>query len=634
VEARKQTKSRWYPLPAFVRRIAAEHKNSVLLETARQEGESDKSFLFLDPVRVLTAHDATELRQLFDELDSLIEQGHFVAGYFVYECGEYLVGLNPLSIDREHCAGPLAWLGVYARRVVFDHASGLFDGALPVSRSESEGGVPQGLLRIDGLAISAEEYARGFATIQGHLSAGDTYQVNFTTTVEGSVLGSPLAVYDQMLRRQPVSFAAYVNLPEETVLSFSPELFYRVADGQITVRPMKGTWPRGVDAAGDHEAAKALRHDEKNRAEHVMIVDLLRNDVGQIAEPGSVDVKSLMDVEQYATLLQMTSTISATVRDGVSAATVFQSMFPSGSITGAPKRRTMEIIRDMERGPRGIYTGAIGYFGPGNEACFNVAIRTMRVKDGLFSMGVGGGVTADSTAKDEYKECELKAAFLTREAMEFSLIETMRCESGIALLAGHLERLAASADYFGVEYDAAGLRLEMDAAVREAGDEVSRVRLELHRDGTWEMQRSSLDVPRWQGRVLLARETTVSTDVFLHHKTTRRAFYDQGLLRAKQQGFDEVLFRNEKARLTEAAISNVFLRVDGMWVTPSLRCGVLPGVMRAVLIERWNAVERDDVDLPLLQRAEAVVLCNALRGVRDVTCVLDDAGSVVWQEKI
>jgi para-aminobenzoate synthetase/4-amino-4-deoxychorismate lyase len=630
LKADNKMRSQWHPLPAEVRRLAAENVHSVLLETARQDSESDKSLLFLNPLRVLTAYTADELPKLLEEVDSLTARDQYVAGYFAYECGEAFVGLTDCGFDQARGDSPLAWLGIYGEPIVFDHASGILHGTLPVCSAGSGVDDRRELLRVDGLEISPEEYARGFDKIQEHLAAGDTYQVNFTSRVSGSIPATPLDVYAALLERQPVSFAAYLHLSDESILSFSPELFYRTSHGRVTVRPMKGTWPRGRDIAGDRDAAKNLQNDVKNRGEHITIVDLLRNDVGRIAEQGSVCVDSLMDVERYATLLQMTSTISARIRDGFSPSAVFRNLFPCGSITGAPKRKTMEIIRDVEGASRGVYTGAIGYFGPKEEACFNVAIRTMCVKGETFSMGVGGGVTADSNAADEYSECELKTAFLTRKHLRFSLIETMRCDGRIRLLSEHLERLASSAAYFDIRYDEDGLRQAIDAACRESRETLCKVRLELHRDGAWQIECTALGAPEWRGRILLATETTSSSDAFLHHKTTNRKLYNDSLSSALESGFNEVLFRNEHLQLTEGAISNVFLRVDGAWITPSLDCGVLPGVMRAQLLRELNANEQRDISLSTLVRAEAIILCNALRGMRSVQSLHDESGTCLW----
>lgn len=621
---------RWHPLPHAFRVAAATNAGAVLLESAQEDRYAPKSRLFLRPVRQMVAWSVDELDETMREVDLCVENGLFVAGYFAYECGERFVGLERVE-NQGKWREPLVWLGVYERPVEFDHRTGGICGELPECLGDAPGAVESVPLITHGLRVPHDEYLARIKRVQDYLAAGHTYQVNFTDEVTGVLLADPLAVYSTLLAQQPVAFAAYVNCPAGPVLSFSPELFYRAEQGIVTVRPMKGTWPRGVDLQSDAEAALQLRNDEKNLGEHITIVDLLRNDVGSVCELGSVQVEKLLDVERYATLLQMTSTITGRLRGDVSASEVFRRLFPSGSITGAPKRRTMEIIREVEQRRRGVYTGAIGYFAPGDEACFNVAIRTMHVRDREFVMGVGGGITADSRADDEFRECELKAAFLTAKRDPFSLIETMKCSRGIALLELHLERLARSAAYFGIAYDDNALRKDLEDAVTRCGTEESKIRMELDQQGRWKVAVSRLDAAGWKGEVLLASTRTRSTDVFLHHKTTHRSFYEEQFATARRVGADEVLFQNELGDVTEGAISNVLLEIDGRTVTPALYCGVLSGVKRAQILEQNGAVIERSVGLDELRRADAIWMCNALRGVRAVRVVKDEAGAVLWR---
>ena len=622
---------RWHPLPIEYRRIASEADRAVLLETARPDSLNERSLLFVNPVRELVAESMDDLDGLLREVDSYLLAGYFVAGFFAYECGEQFLGLAADSSRQRNLDHPLAWLGVYQDPILFDHRTGIACGGPPVTGMVERAYSSNPCLKNESLRIARRDYESKIARVHEYLLAGHTYQVNFTDKVYGTVDANPLEVYNTLLSRQPVSFAAYVNRQNGPILSFSPELFYRTSNGHVTVRPMKGTWARGLNIEEDREAARALRDDEKNRAEHITIVDLLRNDVGSICEPGSVRVDRLLEVEHYATLLQMTSTVSGRLCSCVSPSQVFRHLFPSGSITGAPKRRTMEIIRELEFGPRGIYTGAIGYFGPGGEACFNVAIRTLDIKGNRFSMGVGGGITADSCASEEFKECEMKAHFLDKQDSPFSLIETMRCAGGIALLSRHLKRLADSAAYFGIPYDEDLLRQDIEAAVDRAGNQESRIRLEVDRNGKWQITCSPLDASPWCGKILLADARTSSTDVFLRHKTTNRGFYDRQRSRAIRAGFDEVIFLNERSQLTEGSVSNVFLEVEGRWVTPALSSGVLAGVQRAAILAEHPDFYEESVDLKLLCKATAIRICNALRGLRAVKIVQREDGSILWK---
>ena len=590
----------------------------MLLETAKEDSSNNFSRLFLNPVDELIAQTPDDLDELLVQVDNHTAEGKFVAGYFNYECGEHFVGLTQRKQQAGNNVQPLAWLGIYAGMIEFDHATGIIREDLPAIQSASDITDPPPVISTNGLDISRHDYDARITRIHEYLQAGHTYQVNFTDRIYGSSDAEPLAIYAALLHQQPVPFAAYINTPSRAILSFSPEMFYRVSQGKITARPMKGTWPRGVNTASDCEAARLLQNDEKNRSEHVMIVDLLRNDLGRLCEYGTVRVGNLFSVERYSTLLQMTSSISGTLREGQKPSHIFRTLFPSGSITGAPKRRTMEIIRELERTPRCIYTGAIGYFGPHGESCFNVAIRTLELENKQFTFGVGGGITAGSAAQQEYDECRIKGAFLTRTRPRFSLIETMRCESGISLLDLHMKRLADSADYFDIRYDATQLKAALASSAAECGNIISRVRMELDESGSWKIRTTPLEATPWNGRILLAAERTDSRDVFLHHKTTNRNFYERHLVAARDGGFDEVLFLNEAGQITEGTISNFYFRIKGRWLTPKLNCGVLPGVRRAFLLQNLHAAEECELTMEDLLKADRVFACNALHGERPV----------------
>ncbi len=628
----RRDRTAWHALPMAFRVLAAQTPHAVLLETAKQDGDSDRSLLFLHPIAELVAQTAQDVGRLLGEIDHHLENGSFVAGFFSYEFGEHLAGLPPRQSNKANPEEPLARLGVFGSPLEFDHSSGAIRGSFPTVPAVDHVQHELAVISTDGLRISRHDYDIALGRIHQYLQAGDTYQVNFTDKVDGHTTSGPLAVYETLLRQQPVSFAAFLNDPTGPLLSFSPELFYRTAQGHIEVRPMKGTWPRGRDLAEDNAAERQLQTDEKNRSEHVMIVDLLRNDLGRICKYGSIEVDKLFHVELYNTLFQMTSTCSGVLRDGVSLAQVFANLFPSGSITGAPKHRTMEIIRELESQPRGVYTGSIGYFAPGGEACFNVAIRTMKLRDGHLTMGVGGGITADSKPEEEFEECQLKAAFLTKRRPRFSLIETMRCDGGIAMLPLHMQRLSNSAKYFGIQYDEDRLLSELASAATNCGTAESKVRLEINEEGQWGITASALEPAVWSGRLLLAEERMNSLDVFLHHKTTNRGVYERHFVAARQLGFDEVIFLNEHAQLTEGAISNVFLKRNGTWMTPSLGCGVLPGVKRTQMFEELHNVEERELQISDLAGVDSLFVCNALRGVRKVLSVETINGSVIWHQ--
>jgi para-aminobenzoate synthetase/4-amino-4-deoxychorismate lyase len=454
-----------------------------------------------------------------------------------------------------------------------------------------------------------------------------------------------------------VAFGAFIALPPGAdergpthVLSCSPELFLRNRGGMLEAKPMKGTASRASVPEGDSEIARLLSGDAKNRAENLMIVDLLRNDLGRIARTGSVRVPALFSVEAYSTVFQMTSTISAELPSDVGFADLLRALFPCGSITGAPKHRTMQLIAELETTPRGLYTGCIGWIAaPAGERaeaacgdfCLSVAIRTLVLGPGasgeggarptqgalrLGRMGIGAGIVIDSRADDEYEECRLKARFLTGLDPGFSLFETMHAtrQSGVRHLERHLARLARSAAELDFALPRADIRRALAAQVSALPvDAPFRLRLAVHKDGRFDIVVAPLDaLPAGPVSLLVAPEATDEGDPFLRHKTTLRAPYDAAVADAARRGAFDMLFHNRAGFLTEGGRSNVFLQLDGAWVTPPLAAGVLPGVMRSVLLDdpSWQAIEAP-LTLADLDRAERIVVCNALRGALDAKVV-------------
>jgi para-aminobenzoate synthetase/4-amino-4-deoxychorismate lyase len=490
-------------------------------------------------------------------------------------------------------------------------------------------------------SVDEAAFAAAIAEIHRAIAAGDTYQVNYTYRLQLSTYGGVLRLYQRLKKRQPVPFGALINLPDgRTVLSFSPELAVKHQAGQLLTLPMKGTAAASDDLAANAANARQLARDPKNRAENVMIVDLLRNDLGRVALSGTVRVPELFQVARYGNVLQMTSTVEARVAPTCPLLDVLTALLPSGSVTGAPKRRTLEIIRSLEPSPRGYYTGALGWFdalpktggqraGPAmGDFCLSVPIRTLVLDkpqpDGQRSgiMGVGAGIVQDSTAKAEFLECGIKAQFLTGLSHEFELFETLLAsDAGCPYLELHMQRLAASAAYFGFIFDAEKIRKAIHAACASIGQtpgKPHRLRLALSQGGqiaTQLVPLRPLAVQQGQVRVLVAKAPVKIEAFFLRHKTTYRAAYDAAWRAAEAAGAFDMLFFNPRGELTEGARSNVFIKQAGRWYTPPLACGLLPGVMRQVMLNdaTWSAREKlltmDD-----LRMAEAVVVCNALRG--------------------
>jgi para-aminobenzoate synthetase / 4-amino-4-deoxychorismate lyase len=608
--------------------LVARNPNSVLLQTARFDPSNKRSLLFLDPLQTLTARTLEEVPALFQRIEQALTEGFYAAGFLSYECGYHFERFKDITLTEQSL--PLAWFGIYRKPSIFDHETGRFDGDAPLSLPGELAKAPATFAESVALTISEEEYTTKIERIKEYIAAGETYQVNFTDKVSvRSEIGAD-AAFAALLQQQLVAYSAFLNVDGHHILSLSPELFFKIEDGKVTTRPMKGTMPRGLDAAEDAEAAIRLQNDEKNRCEHVMIVDLLRNDIGRICEMGSVQVDDIFSVETYQTLLQMTSTVSGTLRHGLTYYDIFKGVFPSGSITGAPKIRTMEIIHEMEAAPRGIYTGSIGYMAPDGDAVFNVAIRTLDLHEGNAQMGVGGGIVADSDPKDEYRECLLKAEFLVRPRRNFQLIETMLWDGEFRLLSMHLDRMESSAAYFGFAFDRIAIQSQLiaESSLFETGGPY-RVRALLAESGDIGISYAKhiANTAAQTGHIRLSPERTLSTDVFLRHKTTQRKLYESEYTTCRDEGFDEVIFMNERDEVTEGAISNIFIRKAGELLTPPLSAGVLPGIFRRHLLETEVTAKERTLRLEDLESAEAIYLCNSLRGMREVR--LSSADSVL-----
>jgi para-aminobenzoate synthetase / 4-amino-4-deoxychorismate lyase len=610
--------NQWTQLPSWLHSVVARNPDSVLLQTSRFDAFNKQSLLFYNAVRTIVAVDLDEVPELFRQIDEALASGFHVAGYISYECGYHFERFNNIAVASSDL--PLAWFGVYHAPTFYNHATGHLEetSVLPVTDRTFEQ-VPGRFAEHVELTIAKDDYYAKIQKIKEYIAAGETYQVNFTDRIRVATKLSADQAFGALLQQQPVSYSVFLNTAGQHILSLSPELFFRIEGDRIVTRPMKGTMPRGLDVAEDAEAALRLQRDEKNRSEHVMIVDLLRNDLGRICTMGSVRAEDIFTVEKYETLLQMTSTISGTLRHGLSYYEIFKAMFPSGSITGAPKIRTMQIIHEIEQTPRGVYTGAIGYISPNGSATFNVAIRTLVLKDGEARMGVGGGIVADSEPSEEYRECLLKAAFLVRTSRDFQLIETMLWNGDFSFLSMHLDRLEASAEYFNFSYDRAAITEQLiDVSNLFQLKQHYRVRLLLSATGSATITTTEHAPDAPTGLIRLSWERTSSRDLFLRHKTTHRKLYESQYAEARANSFDDTIFLNEKEEVTEGTISNIFIRRTNRLFTPPLSSGVLPGVFRRHLLETNADAEECVLTIPDLESADAVFLCNAVRGLWQV----------------
>jgi para-aminobenzoate synthetase / 4-amino-4-deoxychorismate lyase len=562
--------------------------------------DGGRFLLFEAPLATLEARDAAGVRAVLEEADAALASGRFLAGFLAYEAAAAF-GFTTRPPAPE--GPPLVWLGV-------------FDAPREAEPPRADPGAPAPAARWEP-ALDEAGHAAAIARIHERIARGDTYQVNFTFPFRAPLAEDPLALFGRLLAAQRPRHAAFVDLGRFAVACVSPELFFRREDGLLTTRPMKGTAARGATPAEDEAQAAHLRESEKERAENLMIVDMLRNDLGQVAEVGSVEVPSLFEVERYPTLLQMTSTVTARSRAPLSA--LMAALFPCASVTGAPKKRTMEIVAATEAAPRGVYTGAVGWAAPDGTASFAVAIRTVLAdrQRGLASFGVGSGVVADSSAASEYEECRLKARILDEPA--FALLETMAFlpGEGYRRLEGHLARLARSARHFAFPLD----MRRVEAALREAASAglPLRARLLLHSDGRVDVQGGALPpAPTRPLRVGIAARPVDPCSVWLHHKTTRREVYDAAV--ASRPDCDDVLLWNDRGELTESSVANVIVEVGGQRLTPPLACGALPGVERARAIAEGRAREAV-VRLTDLRPGQRLWLVSSLRGVREARLV-------------
>ena len=585
---------------------------TVLLDSARPDAENQWSYGFTAPKRVHTASTAAAVKGLVETLQQETARGNYVAGYLSYEAGYPFVDLD----IPERADSPLAWFGVYdapCRLAPADVEAGLrtLDGRPAVEDLQ--------------LGVAESDYIEDIRAVRRHIGKGNVYQINYTAPLRFRLEGDPRGLYRRLRARQRVPYAAYLHCGDRQILSLSPELFLRREGDRVITRPMKGTIRRGRTLDEDQALQDELAADPKNRAENLMIVDLLRNDLSVCCRPGSVTVPSLYETEPYQSVTQMTSTVEGQLREDAGLADLLRALFPCGSITGAPKRRAMRIIRALERAPRGVYCGAIGMAGPDGTAVFNVPIRTAVVEGDAGTMGIGSGIVWDSDPADEYDECALKGAFLTtpRSAQsstappddDLKLIETMRTDGArIALLDRHVERLSQSAAYFSFPFDEARFRRRVRRAVSGA-DGPCKVRATLDRWGRISVTASPVEVPPdapWQVRVAEARID--ATDPLFYHKTTHRHVYEQALARARRAGFDEAILLNEAGEVTEGCYTNVFVRKGESLLTPPVESGLLGGVYREHVLETEPAAREQVLTLDDLRTADQVYCCNGVRG--------------------
>ena len=556
--------------------------------------------LFSDPVTTLVCRRVGEIPHVLSGMEERVEaEGLHAAGYLSYEAAPAFDAAYQVEGQTDF---PLLWFGLFRQaQTVLLHPTG----------QRTPGGndwTP---------SVDLAQYSAAIDTIKEHIRRGDTYQVNYTFRLLKTWRDEPWKFLLQMLGARAKGYPAFIKLKDWLICSLSPELFFRLDGEDLISKPMKGTAPRGFMNADDLESGSRLRQSEKERAENVMIVDMVRHDMGRIARGGSVGVRTLFDVEKYPTVWQMTSTVTGKTASRVGE--IFRALFPPASITGAPRVKTMEIIRDLERSPRKIYTGCIGRISPDRRAQFNVAIRTVLIDrvTGEGEYGVGGGITWQSETEKEYEECLTKALALSMPGDEVGLLETILWKPGSGFFLGdeHIRRLASSALYFSYPCDIAEVREALDASARHFPSHAIIVRLVLRPTGELMIETRALsDLPS-PYRLVLARGPVDRTNRMLYHKIADRRLYES-LLNAGP-GYDDVILWNDRGEVTESTIANIIVEMEGMMVTPPVSSGLLPGVYRDHLLETGK-VEEQVVTVSDLGKCSRILLANSVRGLWQV----------------
>lgn len=572
-------------------------ENTVLLRDA----QAGQWLALCDPCRIISTRNVGEVVACLREVEALVTgQGLMAAGFVSYEAASAFDAA--LVTHKDASSFPLVWFALYRQ-------------GQPVALPVTGGDLPDLSWRS---SISPEAYRAAIEQVHRYIAAGDTYQVNFSYRRWATAVGPLWPLFAQLAAGDAPEFGAYLNIGDWEIGSLSPELFFRRDGELLSSMPMKGTIGRGLSAIEDRRQGSRLHHSAKDRAENVMIVDMVRNDLGRIARPGTVRVEEPFAVRRYPTLWQMTTTVTSQV--DTSLTDIFAALFPAASITGAPKARTMTLIRELETTPRRIYTGSIGWLRPDGCCQFNVAIRTLLYdrRQQRLEYGVGGGITADSSPAGEWEETRVKSLASTSILPEFSLIETLswRPDSGFFLLEEHLQRLQDSADYFAFTCDIDAVRQQLTAAVAECFSPGCKLRVLLDRAGRLHIETHPLPPPNDHPlRLVLAQAPVDANNHFLYHKTTMRQVYAQARATADPLA-DDVLLYNQANELTETTIANIVLTLDGRRYTPPVRCGLLPGTLRQNLLES-GAIEERILPLDCLARAEAITLINSVRGQMD-----------------
>ncbi|WP_349728365.1 aminodeoxychorismate synthase component I [Peribacillus frigoritolerans] len=567
---------------------------SLIFHFTDKQGDS-RPLYFTNPKKVFTAHSIEDVLPQFQKVQEAIQQGYYAAGYVSYEAAP---AFEKSFKVKDGAKMPLLWFGIFDQPE--EESPEKMTGAFNLAEWQSE--------------TDSNTYHSGFQRIKSEIEKGNTYQVNYTMRLQSQFEGDDFAFFNRLKRAQRSNYSAYLNVGTHRILSASPELFFRWEDGQLITRPMKGTVKRGTTLKMDKLNADWLAASEKNQAENYMIVDLLRNDLGVIAEPGSVKVPQLKAIEKYPTVWQMTSTITADTNPETTIIDIFKALFPCGSITGAPKIKTMEIIADIENSPREVYCGAIGFITPESEAVFNVPIRTVVIDEatGKAEYGVGGGITWDSELSEEYDEAFLKAKLLTVERPAYKLLESIKLKDGeYYLLNDHIDRMKQSADYFDYRFSELYVRDRLQKYAELNHGTLQKVRVLLNENGEIEVSGQAIKPLDSEFTAILAETPISSANPFLFHKTTNRDVYEG--FQMSNPDFQDVLLWNEEGFITEFTNGNVVVKINGELYTPPVDSGLLAGTFRQDLI-RKKEIKEKTISKDDLNNADEIWFINSVRG--------------------
>ncbi len=585
------------------------NNNYFWFETNKFDKKNYRSYYFYNPVKILSLTDPKNLKQFFKELEKLSKQ-YYCAGFFSYEMGYLFEDIFNYNIKKPF---PYAKFYAYEKLDIINHNKDKNKFTHPLSDYDKSDYKLKNLK----LNISEKEYIKNIHKLKNYIYKGDIYQANYTLKYKFHFTGTAEKLYHDLKTQQNAAYNVFAKMDDFYILSLSPELFFYKNKQHIMVKPMKGTMKRGHTIEEDNQHEKWLQNDEKNKSENIMIVDLLRNDLGKISEYGSVKVTKLLESEKYNTLFQMTSTIKSKLRKNTSLYELIKSIFPSGSVTGSPKIRSMEIIRELEKEKRKIYTGALGFFQPDGTAKFNVPIRTILINKNKGEMGIGSGIVFDSKACEEFLECKLKASFLIKKpvpSFTFQLIETFLFDKHYKYPGLHLKRLKESARYFNFKYNRKKIITKLEKMKKQLKNDKYKIRLLLDKSGKITTEHIKLEHQNKDYKITISSYRTNSNDIFYFHKTTNRSLYENEFKNARAKGYFDIVFLNEKKQITEGAISNIYIKKNDRFFTPPVQCGLLNGVIRHVKIKTLNNIEEKIITLKDIYNADSIYISNSIIG--------------------